>query len=361
MPNRSSDTGASAIRILVADDDSSVRRWLTVVLDDEPDLVVVGDAEDAGEAVECVSATKPDVALIDLRMPGGGEHATREIRRRSPQTRVIALTVHDDRRSVQGMIRAGATGYLVKGGPSKDLADAVRVAASGGSTLSPGVAGDLLSDLAGELRRREREDAEFRIRSSEIRSLLQGQGFVIVFQPIQDLTNGAVVGLEALARFDLDADESPLIWLDQAEALGVRIELELVISRVAFATLDAIDPGIFLAVNLSPAAVASPGLGELLHDVPGHRVVIEVTEHAPVDDYDSLNACLARLRSRGVRLAVDDAGAGFASLHHVIQLSPDFIKLDIGLIRDIDLNPAQQALASALIGFASETGAGIIA
>jgi EAL domain-containing protein (putative c-di-GMP-specific phosphodiesterase class I)/ActR/RegA family two-component response regulator len=362
MSNGSSTTGPPAIRVLVADDDPSLRRRLMVVLEQQPDLMVVAEAGDAGRAIESTAATRPDVALVDLRMPGGGgEHATREIRRRFPRTRVLALTMHDDRRSVLAMIRAGAAGYLVKGSPVEDVVRAIRAAANGGGALSPAVTDGVLKELAGQLRREDRQRAGQRLRSGEIRRLLRGQGFATVFQPIQDLVRGGVVGLEALARFELGPERSPLVMFADAQDLGFGVELELATCRVALATLEAIEPDVFLAMNVSPATLTSPAFGGLLEDVPGHRVVLEITEHAPVEDYETLGGCLDELRGRGVRLAIDDAGAGFASLRHVIRLAPDFIKLDIGLIRDIDSNPAQRALASALIRFAAETGAGIIA
>jgi EAL domain-containing protein (putative c-di-GMP-specific phosphodiesterase class I) len=92
-----------------------------------------------------------------------------------------------------------------------------------------------------------------------------------------------------------------------------------------------------------------------------HRVVLEVTEHAPVSDYGRLNGSLGALRARGVRLAIDDAGSGFSSLQHILRLAPDFIKLDMALTRDVDNDLARRALAAALISFAAEIGAVIVA
>lgn len=89
--------------------------------------------------------------------------------------------------------------------------------------------------------------------------------------------------------------------------------------------------------------------------------MLEITEHAHVEDYNCLLQAIEPLRARGVRLAVDDAGAGYSSLQHILQLQPDLIKLDIGLTRSIDLDPARRALASALVSFARETGSHIIA
>ena len=105
----------------------------------------------------------------------------------------------------------------------------------------------------------------------------------------------------------------------------------------------------------------SPRFLEAIGDAPVERLVIELTEHERVEDYDSLGEALGRWRARGGRLAVDDAGAGFASLRHTLRLQPDIIKLDITLTRDIDRERAKRALASALISFAEEMGMTIVA
>jgi EAL domain-containing protein (putative c-di-GMP-specific phosphodiesterase class I) len=90
-------------------------------------------------------------------------------------------------------------------------------------------------------------------------------------------------------------------------------------------------------------------------------LIVEITEHAIVDNYDELQAALRPLRDRGLRLAIDDAGAGYSSLRHILNMQPDFIKLDMTLTHNIDLDPARKALARALVGFAQDTGSRIIA
>jgi EAL domain-containing protein (putative c-di-GMP-specific phosphodiesterase class I) len=100
---------------------------------------------------------------------------------------------------------------------------------------------------------------------------------------------------------------------------------------------------------------------DLLSGLPAERIVLEITEHAHVEDYDALLCALEPLRKNGVRLAVDDAGAGYSGLQHILQIRPDFIKLDMALTRHIDLDPARRALASALVAFARDTGSRIIA
>ena len=114
-------------------------------------------------------------------------------------------------------------------------------------------------------------------------------------------------------------------------------------------------------LNVSPAALLAPALVEDLAGLPGARLALELTEHAPVEDYGALEAALAGLRSRGVQLMIDDAGAGFASLRHVLGLHPDVIKLDLSLTRDIDSDPVRRALAASLVAFAREVGATMVA
>jgi EAL domain-containing protein (putative c-di-GMP-specific phosphodiesterase class I) len=112
---------------------------------------------------------------------------------------------------------------------------------------------------------------------------------------------------------------------------------------------------------VSPTTITSEEFQAVMGDSAGESVVIELTEHAPVDDYAAIGASLARLRDRGVRLAIDDAGAGFASLRHILRLAPDMIKLDVTLTGGIEADPVRNALASSLVLFAGKIGATITA
>jgi EAL domain-containing protein (putative c-di-GMP-specific phosphodiesterase class I) len=183
----------------------------------------------------------------------------------------------------------------------------------------------------------------------------------MVFQPVADLRSGTVLGVEALARFSAQPRRPPNEWFDEATTLGLGPELELTAVRAALVHFDEVPPEGFLALNISPGTATTPELVELLSGVPSERVVLELTEHARVNDYDVLLAALQPLRDRGVRIAVDDAGAGYAGLQHVLRLQPEVLKLDIALTRGIDTDPARRALATALVSFASEIRATIIA
>jgi EAL domain-containing protein (putative c-di-GMP-specific phosphodiesterase class I) len=112
---------------------------------------------------------------------------------------------------------------------------------------------------------------------------------------------------------------------------------------------------------VSPRVLGARSLQRMLADRDGSSVVLEITEHAKIDDYRRMNRAVERIRANGVRLAIDDAGAGFASLRHILRLAPDIIKLDGSLIAGIDRDGAQQALAAGLISFAERIGATVIA
>lgn len=192
-------------------------------------------------------------------------------------------------------------------------------------------------------------------------AIIASDGPSIVYQPIVDIDRGDAVGFEAMARFDGAPRRGPDAWFAEAWALGRGIELEVAAVRQALGALPCLTPDVYLAVNVSPATAVSGLLDDALHDVPAHRIVLEITEHAAIDAYEQLNAALGALRRNGVRIAVDDAGAGYSSFRHILRVRPDVIKLDMALTRDIDRDRARQSLASALIRFARETGSAIVA
>ncbi len=351
------------VGVIIADDNADLLEALLLRLRNEPGIEVLGTATDAGGAALLAERVRPDVALIDVQMPGGGgAHATREIRVRSPRTRVVALTAHDDRETVLQMVRAGASSYLTKSVSGPEVVHAIRRAFHGEGTLSGGVAAEVMGELAAQLERRDLEERERAERASRIRSVLAGTTDLrMVFQPISELATGRVNGLEALARFDGAANGGPQHWFAEAQTVGLRLELEMLAVSAALAEFDRAPTDAYLSLNVSPETVASPSLFDSMNGVDWERIVLEITEHAPVEDYAELGTALDEVRRRGARLAVDDAGAGFASLQHILQLKPDYIKLDISLTRGVDTEPGKNALAQALIAFAPQVGATIIA
>jgi EAL domain-containing protein (putative c-di-GMP-specific phosphodiesterase class I) len=190
---------------------------------------------------------------------------------------------------------------------------------------------------------------------------LKGDGLRIEFQPIADLATGTVVGVEALARFSGEPYEQPERWFERAGDLGMRAELEARAIDSAIEQLSQVPSDTYLTLNCSPGVACSGILDRLLEGRPLNRIVVEITEGEKIQDYPSLNRALARLRARGLRVAIDDAGAGFAGITHLIELRPDIIKLDIELTRNIDSDPHRKALVGSLTKYARDVNATIVA
>jgi EAL domain-containing protein (putative c-di-GMP-specific phosphodiesterase class I) len=195
----------------------------------------------------------------------------------------------------------------------------------------------------------------------EIARVIEHDLFSVVYQPIFSFAPLGVVGFEALCRFLPEPYRSPDLWFDQAAKAGCGVDLELAVMRKAMGAFEVLPDHVFVSVNASPAAIVSGRVEAVIDDAPQHRLVLEITEHAEVENYDHLRSALGSLKRRGARLAIDDAGAGYSSLQHIVQLQPDIIKLDTGLTRSVDTNSARRAMTAALIYFAKETGCQIVA
>lgn len=220
----------------------------------------------------------------------------------------------------------------------------------------------VFADLTAEQIERELErDLHQQAVADRIRAVIAGDGMSVVFQPIVRLAGRRVIGFEALARFHHPPPRGPDVWFAEAAAVGLGVDLELAAIRLAVRALHDIDDDLYISVNLSPETIVSPSLDDALAAVAPTRLVLEITEHSTIAAYDDVAAAVVRLRDRGMRIAVDDAGAGYSSFRHILRLQPDMIKLDRSLTRDIDRDPARRALAAALIAFGHETGSGIVA
>ncbi|CUA95911.1 EAL domain-containing protein [Thiomonas bhubaneswarensis] len=192
-------------------------------------------------------------------------------------------------------------------------------------------------------------------------AVLQAQRFSIVYQPIVHLDSGRIVGYEALTRFLDEPVRTPDVWFAEAAEVGLQQALERAVLTKALSQLERLPAPSYLSINASPETVLAGALQQALGDYPLERIVLELTEHTLVHDYPGIVEVLSPLRKRGLRLAVDDAGAGFASFRHIVELHPDIIKLDNSLIRQIDTHQGYRALADALIRFAHQTGSVVIA
>jgi PAS domain S-box-containing protein len=174
-----------AIRVLVAEDEEPLRRALGDLVAGDPGLELAAVAADAEEAVALAAEHAPDVAIVDVRMPGGGKAATLGIRERSPATAVLALSAYDDWGMVFDMLRAGAVGYLVKGIDVDEILEAVRRASRGQASISAELVGRVLEEVVGEMAERERAQDELRRNEELFRGLLESSPDAIVIADLE--------------------------------------------------------------------------------------------------------------------------------------------------------------------------------
>jgi diguanylate cyclase (GGDEF)-like protein len=192
----------------------------------------------------------------------------------------------------------------------------------------------------------------------EIEALLRDPARIRpVFQPVLELATGRVSGYEALARMHTEPQRPPDEWFAQAHRVGLGAELEAAALRAALA-VPGRPAGTYLALNVSPTALTSPLMADALPEDLS-AIVVELTEHELFGAEDALDARLAALRARGARVALDDAGSGYAGLQQLIAVAPDILKLDRSLVDGAHADPAKLALLEAMISFASSTGAAV--
>jgi EAL domain-containing protein (putative c-di-GMP-specific phosphodiesterase class I)/DNA-binding NarL/FixJ family response regulator/GGDEF domain-containing protein len=348
---------------MIVQPDLKLRRALIAAVRSDPSLELVGVAGDVASAVKVAAEWGAEVALIDARLPDGGSiEAVARLYGLPSQTRCILLSDGADVVALAALFAVGAVGYLPEGAMATRVTDAIRQAVDGqlrlGRDLSRTLFARLLESVDGE---GAGERAARREREAVIRRIIDERQFEMVFQPIVALADGAPIGVEALARFTAAEPRSPDVWLGEAGALGLRPELELALLAAAVAQCPCLEPGAFMTVNLSPDAAASGLVADAIPPDLLTQVVIELTDHRQVGDYEVVAEALADLRAGGLRVAVDDSGHGLSSLHQLTRLEPDLIKLNRTLTRNVDSDSTRRALVFALSTVAVEIGAAVIA
>lgn len=212
----------------------------------------------------------------------------------------------------------------------------------------------LLSMLAEMLADRVAEQRDRDQRRSRIGELLDQRQVALALQPIVELSSGRTLSLEVLSRFPSDV-EGPDAVFAQAHEVGLGVDLERMVVDQALALLPRLPPGQDLALNVSPAALLEIAGSRRARDHPAlGRVMAEITEHEAVENYAELRDRLRPLRERGLRLAIDDAGAGYASLHHVIELRPELIKIDRSIISGLADDPARRSVVRTFVRLAED-------
>jgi len=189
-------------------------------------------------------------------------------------------------------------------------------------------------------------------------NLIATHAFRPVFQPIVDLATGEAMGYEALTRFD--SGQRPDLCFAEAWTVGLGPELELATLAAAIEAARQLAPGLWLDLNVSPRLLADPERLRRILWAADRPIVLEITEHEVIEDYEAVRRAI-RLLGRDLRLAVDDAGAGVANFGHIIDLRPDFVKLDISLVRRVNANLGRQAMVVGMRHFSRTAGCRLIA
>jgi PAS domain S-box-containing protein len=243
---------------------------------------------------------------------------------------------------VHGLLAAGTTARTAAELVTRWVPSLAEYAAVAGALLVPSLT-----------RRRAHADVV-----SPIRRAIEQAAFTPYFQEVVELESRSVVGYEALTRF---ADGVlPERRFADADLVGLGADLELACLKAAVSAARDLPQGRWLSLNLSPSLVQHLDDSHALGGHNGRPVVLELTERSEISDYAEVRSALARLPGP-LSLAVDDAGAGFASFRHIIELHPRYVKLDMRLVRGVDEDAARQALIAGMVYFSRQTDCVLIA
>jgi len=256
--------------------------------------------------------------------------------------KVAAYVPFGTQEMTHGVLAIGSTHQIGTAGAARWLPGTTEIGAVAAALLVP------------ELGSRRARDTT----RSKLASIIANGAFHPVFQPVVRLGDGTVVGYEALTRFD--DGTPPERWFSMAEALDMGPELEAATARAALVAAAGLPGRAWVSLNVSPTRLADQRLMRLGSLAKRRPVVLEITERLAIEDYAAARDALDRIAG-AYDVAVDDAGAGFASLRHIIELRPRYVKLDLQLVRGVDGDPARQAMIAGMVYFARDTGCLLIA
>ncbi|MGQ0824647.1 MAG: EAL domain-containing response regulator [Actinomycetota bacterium] len=347
LPAPAADPGVT--RVLIVDANESTRELFARALH-RVGLSTV-QASNGVRALEIAQRENITLMLLDSQMPGlTGVEVLEQLRRRPETTLlpVVMVTAENGLNAKVAGLAAGADDYVAKPVDIEELVARVR-----SQLRRVGAWQEAVTRAADLEKLHARQQGRI-----DLARLVRANEHSVHFQPIIDLTSNHTVGFEALTRW---ADGTPPdSRLEEARSVGYAHQLERAMVQRAVESARALPPASWVSLNVSAAFVIHEATLPALIGEADRDVVIELTEQEAVEDYDALRVALSRFGA-GLRLAIDDAGAGYASLRHILALEPSLVKLDIGWIRGIDGDRARQALVAGLQHFATETGRSLIA
>lgn len=349
-----STPGAKTERILVVDDVIAVQRMLERILTHEG-YTVVG-AADGTQAKQLLEASAFDLVLTDISMPGlDGIGLLRAVRERDPELPVILLTGVPSTATAISAVNLAATAYLAKPiAPDLLVAEVQRA-------LKLRALAKARRDASADRHAAPAEPvATDDVATAFDRALA---GLFMVYQPIVSWSRRAPFAYEALVRSSEPSMAYPGALIDAAEKLGRLVDLGRAIRTNCADTFAELGSKARLFLNLHPCDL----LDDTLYDSRSvlaplaPQVVLEITERARLDEISDLHERIKALRAAGFRIAIDDIGAGYSGLNSFAMLHPEFVKLDMALVRDIDSDPTKQRVARMLVDLSTDLNITVIA
>ncbi len=341
-------------RVLVADDEPALRRAVARLLQSGGfEVVEVGDGN---AAIKEVIGGGFDVIVTDIGMPGSsGIDLLRVVRAYDLDVPVVLITGSPEIESAVEAVELGAIQYFAK--PFEP--EALRQAVERASRLHrlARLKRDALA-LAGEASHEAGDRAGLSVRLDSALAKLK-----VAFQPIVDFSRREVLAHEALMRSDEPSLPNPMAVLAAAERLGRVVELGRRVRGLVADQLPAAPENTMVFVNLHPEELLDPELVSQDSPLGGHaeRIVLEITERAALERVQHVDARVEFLRYMGYRIAIDDLGAGYAGLTSFAALEPEFVKLDMSLVRGIHDSTTRQKLVRSLTSVCADMGKRIIA
>lgn len=339
--------------VLIVNDDPMILRALAHLLERSPHVVV--PCLTPHEAIRHISNGDVRVVVSDVTMPEmSGIELLRMIRQHDPDLPVVLVTGQPDLKTAAEAIEYGAFMYLVKPvKPETFVRTVERAARLYRLAQTKREAITLFGDGAVES---ERVGLEMNFERALNRMW-------IAFQPIVRASDQTIFGYEALLRSEEPSMPGPSPIIHAAERLGALNRLGRAVRKRAADSMSKANRSYALFVNLHPRDLLDPDLHDArsaLNSIAG-RVVLEITERAAITDVENARAIVIGLRKQGFRIAVDDLGAGYAGLSSFAVLEPEFVKLDMTLIRDVDTSTVKQKLVRSLASLCADMGLHVIA
>ena len=342
------------IDVFVADDEEAVVDVLQAVIATDPSLRYVGSANDADAAIAGVAIARPDVALVDVRMPGGGGiHAAREIRRRELPTKIVALSAHEDADTIIAMVGVGADAYVAKADPTERIVRAIhRVVDREWREDEDRPAPRLLAPPLPQRKERAPRVA---------RAILEG-AVMSSFEPIVDLATREIVGVDARPHVRAFPERAYDGWLADAAAEDLLADFELTAFRSVLPVIEALPPDIFVEFQMTATTAANPRFRRAVAPL-GRRIVLgfSALEVLSEEARDGLADAAAEFRLRGIGISARDVGPGIEGLRQLARLSPDHAWLDPTFTRGLGESFTIHSVAATVVACAEEAGASVIA